>query len=405
LVKHGEPDGKHALAFARVDPTKIQDVQMALTTFGSIWLGIKVYPTNHEQFQKGEHWTFSPSTAKGKGYGHAVVAGAYNPNFKIITWGKVASLSPEYWDGHLPGEKMLNVFEAYVVIWPEHIGTRRFMTGVSLQQLAEQYSKMTGKDLEIPTAQFNSLFRCQITGGDGILVTLQKIEAETRYSSVSANFAIDIKQTEAANGTFAVERDDLYFIKTKSTASNMIEVRRVQDPAYTKVESWVSSLDAADASNGWWTIDNGDLYFIKTANTTSGMVEVWWASHQHNFQQAEYYTSGMKIANIGFGTYAMSCGNLYMILDANNLSGFVEITCARGYVTEGYKEYESFTHEVTGFKINDVKGKGTWSMGPNGNLFLIKTLGTASGLVELHVATADSNYQSLSYYSTGFQAD
>ena len=400
LVKFGGPDGQRALAFARVDPTKIQDVQMALATFGSIWLGIKVYPTNQDQFRNGEQWTL-PSPGE-RFYGHAVIAGAYDPDFRIVTWGGVASLTPEYWNGHLPGEVKPTVFEAYVVVWPEHIGTRRFMTGVSLPQLAEQYNKMTGKDMEVPTAQFNSLFRCQITGGDGISVTLQKIDAETSYSSVPVDVVIDIKQTEAPNGAFAVESNDLYFIKNKDTASNMVEVQRIQDPAYTKVESWVSSFRTTEASNGLWTIDNGDLYFIKIANTASGMVEVWWASHQGKFQQPAYYTSGMKIGNIGFGTYAVSGGNLYMIMDANNPSGLVEITCAKGYLEYSAK---SLTHQVTGFKINDVKGKGTWSMGQNGDLFLIKTLGTASGLVELHIATADSNYQSLSHYSTGFQAD
>ncbi|KAK4694879.1 hypothetical protein P7C71_g2771, partial [Lecanoromycetidae sp. Uapishka_2] len=410
LVKVGGPDGQRALAFARVDPTNIEDVKMALATFGSIWLGIRVYKTNSDQFENGEKWTLAPPQEK-KAYGHAVVAGAYNPNFKIVTWGGVATLTPEYWHGYmpggepgkaLPGKEKPNVFEAYVVVWPEHIGTRRFMTGISLSQLAEQYNKMTGKDMEIPTAQFNSVSQCQTTGGDGISVRLQKIDSETSYSSVSIDVTVDIKQTEVPNGTFAIEKDDLFFIKTKNTASNMVEIQRIQDPAYTKVESWVSSFHTTEASDGLWTIDNGDLYLIKTANTEEGMVEVWYASHQSNFREPAYYKSGMEVGDIGFGTYAMSGGNLYKIRDANNASGLVEVTCYKAY---GDYSSKSRTHQSTGFKINDVKGKGTWSVGHNGDLFLIKTLGTASGLVELHVATAESNYQSLSHYSLGFQAD
>jgi hypothetical protein len=143
---------------------------------------------------------------KGTGPGHAVVAGAYDPNFKIITWGKVASLSDEYWNGHLEGEKMPKVFEAYVVDWPEHIGTRRFMSGVSLQQLADQFYKMTGKDMEIPEAQFNSLFRCQATGGDEASVTLQKIDAAISCSSVPPSITININQTDALNGALLLSR-------------------------------------------------------------------------------------------------------------------------------------------------------------------------------------------------------
>ncbi|KAL9100765.1 MAG: hypothetical protein Q9163_003897 [Psora crenata] len=393
LVQFGGPDGQRALAFARVNPEKVEDVQMALATFGSLWLGIRVYDINRAQFNNGEQWTYQPTGEKP--LGHAVMAGAYDPNIKIVTWGKVVSLTEGYW-------KKENVFDAFVVIWPEHIGTRRFMTGVSLQQLADQYRKMIGKDMEIPTAKFNSLFRCQITGGDGVLVTLQKIDAQTSYSSVAVNVVIDIKQAEASNGAFAVESNDLYFIKTKNTASKMVEVQRIQDPAYNKVESWVSGFGTAEAANGLWTIDNGDLYFIKIANTASDLVEVWSASHEGNFQKATYYTSGLKIRDIGFGTYAMGGGNLYMILDANNASGLVEITCVKSDMQYSAR---SLTHQVTGFKINDVKGKGTWIMGTDGDLFLIKTLGTASGQVELHIATAVSNYQDLSHYSIPFPAD
>ncbi|MCJ1306566.1 hypothetical protein MMC25_000209 [Agyrium rufum] len=400
LVKYGGPDGQRALAFAKVNHTDIPTVQKAIATFGSIWLGLKVYPCNKEQFDNGEQWT--PPVTGEKFYAHAVVAGAYDTAFKIVTWDKVVSLSPEYWNSSFPGQKLATVFEAYVVIWPEHIGTRRFMTGVSLQQLAEQYYNVTQKDLELPKAHFNSLFRCQNTGKDGGCMALQKVDAATSYSSVPVDVVIDIDPTEGTKGSFAVESDDLFFIKTRDTASTMVEVQRIQNPKYNHIESWISTFKTAEASDGLWTIDNGDLYFIKTANTASGMIELWQASHQSGFQQATHYTSGIKIGDIGFGTYAVSCGSLYVILDANNPSEKVEIISEKIDLHAGAKRKQN--RQPTGFKINDVKGRGTWSMGQDGDLFLIKTRGTESGLVELHIASKESTYLSLSHYSTGFPA-
>ncbi|EMD85670.1 hypothetical protein COCC4DRAFT_66270 [Bipolaris maydis ATCC 48331] len=150
-------------------------------------------------------------------------------------------------------------------------------------------------------------------------------------------------------------------------------------------------------------IDNGNLYFIKTENTSSGYIEVWWATQQSKFTKTESYMTGKVKNNICVGTYAINCGNLFAISDTlQNNSDFMQLKCLKdiaNYSAKSLKTYE------TAFVVNDIKGKGYYCMDLVNNLYLFKNSGTASGLVEMHIATADSNYQSIDHFSTGFVAN
>jgi hypothetical protein len=54
LVQTGGPDGKRALAFARVDATNLEAVKMAIAIFGSIWVSLRVYSQTQLEFYNGE---------------------------------------------------------------------------------------------------------------------------------------------------------------------------------------------------------------------------------------------------------------------------------------------------------------------------------------------------------------
>ena len=119
-------------------------------------------------------------------YGHAAVVGGYDSNYRIITWGKETTLTPEYWNGAYKDDpKHPNVFEAYVVIWPEHFGTRRFMQGVNLKQLAEQFKEVTKTDMDIPASQLISLYRCSNLGESKPNVVLQISDALNSFAVTS----------------------------------------------------------------------------------------------------------------------------------------------------------------------------------------------------------------------------
>ena len=399
----GGPDGAKARAFARVDVTKPEAVKLAIATFGTLWVGLRIYKRTLDEFNAHVPWTHPPQPKQKMPYGHAAVVGAYDSNYHIITWGEQAVLTPEYWNGtYMDKSEHPNVFAAYVVIWEEHIGTRRFMNGVNLSQLAREFKTLTKTEMPLPASQFNSLYRCTKVDDSNPTLVLQICDAQNSYAIANKSIDTSFTQANISCGTLVTEYKDLYLIKKKNTASNMIEVQCATSPEFNKTETWISGFSTGESSNGVLTIDNGTLYFIKTENTGSGNIEVWWATRQNKFAKPKFYATGLTKGDVGFGTFTISGDNLYQIIDADNDTGFVQILCAKAYAKYSA---ESIRYYATAFVIGDVKGKGSWTMGQNGDLYLIKTTGTASGLVELHVATNASDYQSLSHFSTGFKAD
>jgi hypothetical protein len=144
----GGPDGVKAVAFARVDQTDVSQVDAALAIFGGLWLGITVLDANQQQFSAGEAWTdVAGSPIDG---GHAILGGGYTPDVKFITWAQETEFAPTFWSGSVQGTPLVQ--EAWVVIWPEHLGSAAFMQGVNLTQLADDYRSLTGKVLTLPSS-------------------------------------------------------------------------------------------------------------------------------------------------------------------------------------------------------------------------------------------------------------
>lgn len=145
LHKTGGPDGVKAVAFAKVDPSNTDEVEAALAIFGSLWLGVYVVSGNQDQFAAGQPWTVQRG-ASIEG-GHAILAGGYTPNVRFITWGRECQFGPSFWNGTVQGYRLVE--EAWVVIWPEHLGSKQFQAGVNVQALANAYQQLTGKTLDI----------------------------------------------------------------------------------------------------------------------------------------------------------------------------------------------------------------------------------------------------------------
>jgi hypothetical protein len=142
----GGPDGVKVVAFAKVDHTNLAEVQAALAIFGGVWLGITVLDANQTEFSQGKPWT-KVSHAKIDG-GHAILAGGYTPDVRFITWGQETEFAPSFWSGSVHGTPL--VAEAWVAIWPEHLGNTEFQQGVDLPQLKADYQALTGAPLVLP---------------------------------------------------------------------------------------------------------------------------------------------------------------------------------------------------------------------------------------------------------------
>ena len=143
----GGPDGVHAVAFAKVDHTKINEVRAALAIFGALWLGVTVLAANQQQFAHGHAWTdVTGSPIDG---GHAILGGGHtSADIKFITWAQETEFARSFWNGVVQGTRLVE--EAWVVIWPEHLGTTAFERGVDQAQLAADYQALTGAPLVLP---------------------------------------------------------------------------------------------------------------------------------------------------------------------------------------------------------------------------------------------------------------
>jgi hypothetical protein len=143
LIKNGGPDGAKPVAFAKVDFTNLDEVKAALYIFGGILLGVNVQKENMADFDAGRPWDYHPhGTLDG---GHCVLAGGYlsqsKNDVRFITWAKETAFTDNFWSNLAE--------EAWVVIWPENLGTKQFVDGVDLQALADDYKSLTGNDLPI----------------------------------------------------------------------------------------------------------------------------------------------------------------------------------------------------------------------------------------------------------------
>lgn len=143
LTTTGGPDGVKAAGFAAVNPKDPAEVKAAIALFGCVWTGINVLSINPQEFSGGQPWDYSP-TSPVEG-GHSVVTGGYGPpgagqlggDERFITWAQETSFTDAFWANC--------VEEAWVVIWPEHLGSAEFIAGVNLDQLAADYTAITGR--------------------------------------------------------------------------------------------------------------------------------------------------------------------------------------------------------------------------------------------------------------------
>ena len=147
LVNTGGPDGVKALGFASVDLTNPEEVKAAIAIFGCVWTGVWVLKVNMDQFNAGKPWDYSSRSPREGG--HSIITGGYGSggkgalggDEKFITWGQETSFTDKFW--------LNEVDEAWVVIWPEHLGNKSFMAGVDMVAFAAAYEQITGKTFPV----------------------------------------------------------------------------------------------------------------------------------------------------------------------------------------------------------------------------------------------------------------
>lgn len=139
-VVAGGIGGKHALAFAKVDVSNIDQIEAAVALFGGNLLGVTLDVAQQAQTDAGT-WDYAPSGVWG---GHATLNGRYADapdRGGVVTWAEIVDFTDAF-EAH-------QVDEAWVVIWPEHLGSRAFQAGVDLAALAAAYTALTGRPFPV----------------------------------------------------------------------------------------------------------------------------------------------------------------------------------------------------------------------------------------------------------------
>lgn len=139
LVTRGGPDGVKAVAFAKVDFGNTAELQAALAIFGGVWTGINVTEANQTEFGNDEPWDYVASSPVDGG--HSVLTGGYTPLLKFITWAEETTFSASF--------VQHQVEEAWIVVWPEHLGTKEFEAGIDGTALATAFQELTGKPFPV----------------------------------------------------------------------------------------------------------------------------------------------------------------------------------------------------------------------------------------------------------------
>lgn len=148
LVETGGPDGVKAVAFASVDHANAAEVKAAIALFGYVWTGVNVLEANMQEFAAEQPWDYVAGSAPDGG--HSVMtagygapgAGALGGDERFVTWAQETSFTDAYWSNE--------VEESWVVVWPEMLGNADFLAGVNAQQLAADYTALTGGTLPAP---------------------------------------------------------------------------------------------------------------------------------------------------------------------------------------------------------------------------------------------------------------
>ena len=137
--------GVKALAFARVNLFNLEEAAAAVSIFGSLLLGVNLEEAQQDQTASGV-WDYKWNS--GEWGGHCVLGCGYdetnikNATGNNVTWAQVVKMTLAFMKHQMS--------EAWVVIWPENLGTKQFQDGINVDALKSAFKAITGNNLVIP---------------------------------------------------------------------------------------------------------------------------------------------------------------------------------------------------------------------------------------------------------------
>lgn len=144
------PDGTRVnikpVAFAKVDHTNLEEMKAAVYIFGGLLFGVSLQTSQQTQTDADPPvWRYVKS---GQWGGHAICGGLY-------TGGSDAALGAISWAIKVLLQDLFvsnQLDEAWAVILPWHLGTKRFVEGMDDAALSSDYLALTGRDFPVQPA-------------------------------------------------------------------------------------------------------------------------------------------------------------------------------------------------------------------------------------------------------------
>jgi hypothetical protein len=184
--------GTKALAFAKVNVTNEQEWQAAIAIFGSLLFGVTLETAQ----STGTLWDYHISRIWG---GHAIVCGRYRENDApgtdepdrtgVVSWAEVIDMTDAFIDHQLD--------EAWVVIWPETLGTTQFQQGIDLATLAADYTALTDRPFPVQPGPEPSP---ATDAADATLAAAVRLWAFARHSGANRRAALAVQAWLKAKG-------------------------------------------------------------------------------------------------------------------------------------------------------------------------------------------------------------
>jgi hypothetical protein len=143
---------------------------------------------------------------------------------------------------------------------------------------------------------------------------------------------------------------NLFFVKTRNTGSGHVEVHSATaSSGYKPGQHSVTWFSPSDANNGWFQMVGTTLYFIKTKNTGSGKVEIHSATAASGYKSGIHTTTWFSPSDANTGWFQMVGTNLFFVKTRNTGSGHVEVHSATAS-----SDYKPGQHSVTWFSPSDA---------------------------------------------------
>jgi hypothetical protein len=235
-------------------------------------------------------------------------------------------------------------------------------------------------------AAVNDLWLIKTTGASTI--ELHRLPISNGYKSFNLQTATYFGQTENGNGYFQTVGNDLYYIKTKNTGSGKVEIHSAKASGYGNYSLGLHTatyFSSADAANGTFQMVGNTLWYIATNGTGSGKVEVHTATAASGYKSGIHAATYFSYADAANGTFQVVGDTLWYIKKSATDTRTIEVhtaTAASGYKSGG--------HSGTWFSTADANN-GYFQIVGN-DLFFVKTQNTGSGWVEVHNAAASKGY-------------